>query len=184
LLALMAKKEELIDDVVAVPLAKAAKRKSSKKKSGKKTKKAIKKKSGKKGKKKAKKAKKAPKKKKKKKKAKKKKLKVTRDAKGRRKKGARKTKAQKAAGKRSAAKLKAKGKGIFATKSLSADLAAICGTNKAARTEVTKRIWRYIKSKKLNKGRIITPDAKLGKVFPAKSFSMFKMPGMLNKHIK
>lgn len=65
--------------------------------------------------------------------------------------------------------MKKAGKGIFAVKTLSADLAAICGKNKMARTEVTKSIWGYIKKNKLNKGRTITPDAKLKKVLPSNS---------------
>merc|ERR1712159_643282 len=80
--------------------------------------------------------------------------------------------------------MKKKGVGLFAVKTLSADLAAICGKNKMARTEVTKALWAYIKKNKLSKGRTITPDAKLKKVLPAGSLSMFKMPGMLKKHIK
>ena len=39
--------------------------------------------------------------------------------------------------------MKKKGIGLFATKTLSADLAAICGKNKMARTEVTKVLWAY-----------------------------------------
>ena len=39
--------------------------------------------------------------------------------------------------------MKKKGIGLFATKTLSADLAAICGKNKMPRTEVTKAIWGY-----------------------------------------
>ncbi len=74
-----------------------------------------------------------------------------------------------AAGKKTAAMMKKKGIGLFATKTLSADLAAICGKNKMARTEVTKAIWAYIKKNKLSKGRTITPDAKLKKVLPASS---------------
>merc|ERR1711977_144375 len=93
-------------------------------------------------------------------------------------------KATKKPAKKKAKKLKKKGKGIFAVKTLSADLAAICGKNKMARTEVTKVLWAYIKKNKLSKGRTITPDAKLKKVLPAASLSMFKMPGMLSKHIK
>ena len=65
--------------------------------------------------------------------------------------------------------MKKKGIGLFATKTLSADLAAICGKNKMPRTEVTKAIWVYIKKNKLNKGRTIAPDAKLKKVLPANS---------------
>merc|ERR1712057_110606 len=88
--------------------------------------------------------------------------------------------------KKKAKKKKQKKKGIvlFATKTLSADLAAICGKNKMARPEVVKSLWVYIKKNKLSKGRTITPDAKLKKVLPAASVSMFKMAGMLSKHIK
>merc|ERR1711865_350908 len=71
----------------------------------------------------------------------------------------RKKKKATAAGKKSVLRMKAKGIGLFAPKALSADLAAICEKNK------------------LNKGRIIHPDAKLKKVLPANSLSMFKMPG-------
>merc|ERR1712224_553767 len=52
-----------------------------------------------------------------------------------------------------------KGIGLFATKTPSADLAAICGKNKMARPEVVKALWAYIKKNKLSKGRTITPDA-------------------------
>merc|ERR1712216_370291 len=64
------------------------------------------------------------------------------------------------------------------------DLAAICGKNKMARTEVVKALWAYIKKNKLSKGRTITPDAKLKKVLPAASLSMFKIATHLKKHIK
>merc|ERR1711898_2555 len=74
-------------------------------------------------------------------------------------------------------KKKKKANGLSATKTLSADLAAICGKNKMARPEVVKALWAYIKKNKLNKGRTITPDAKLKKVLPAASVSMFKMAG-------
>merc|ERR1712216_968042 len=58
------------------------------------------------------------------------------------------------------------------------------GKTKMSRPEMTKALWVYIKKNKLNKGRTIAPDAKLKKVLPANSLSMFKMPGMLKKHIK
>merc|ERR1719453_487517 len=82
---------------------------------------------------------------------------------------------QKANGKKVAAAMKKAGKGLFAPKTLSSDLAAICGGTKMARTEVTKKIWAYIKAKKLSSGTTVTPDATLGKVFPKKSLSMFEM---------
>merc|ERR1712124_163997 len=103
---------------------------------------------------------------------------------GKRPKGVHKSKASKAAGKKIAAAQKKKGIGLFATKTLSADLAAICGKNKMARPEVVKALWAYIKKNKLSKGRTITPDAKLKKVLPAASLSMFKMATHLKKHIK
>merc|ERR1711934_840515 len=120
----------------------------------------------------------------KKKKKKKKKKKVVKYPGGKRPKGNHKSKAMKAAGKKSAAAMKKKGVGLFATKTLSADLAAVCGKAKMSRVEVTKALWGYIKKNKLNKGRTITPDAKLKKVLPSNSLSMFKMAGMLKKHIK
>merc|ERR1712096_264785 len=120
---------------------------------------------------------KSAKKKKKRKKAKKKKKKT-------RKEGGHKSAKSKAAGRAAAMRMKKAGKGIFAPKTLSKELAAICGGSKMARTEVTKKVWAYIKSKKLNKGRTVTPDAKLKTVVPVGSCSMFKLPGYLNKHIK
>lgn len=60
------------------------------------------------------------------------------------------TAARKAAGAARALAMKKAGKGIFAPKSLSESLAAICGGKKTLpRTEVTKGIWAYIKKNKL-----------------------------------
>merc|ERR1712159_954200 len=131
-----------------------------------------------------KKPKKAKKPKKKKAKKKKKKKKVVKNPGGKRPKGVHNSKASKAAGKKIAAAQKKKGIGLFATKTLSADLAAICGKTKMSRPEMTKALWGYIKKNKLSKGRTITPDAKLKKVLPAASLSMFKMATHLKKHIK
>ena len=44
-----------------------------------------------------------------------------------------------------AAAMKKKGVGIFAPKKLSDALAKVCGVKTAPRTEVTKKIWAYIK---------------------------------------
>merc|ERR1739848_411157 len=92
--------------------------------------------------------------------------------------------AQSANAKKNVAAMKKAGKGIFAPKTLSAELAAICGGKTMPRTEVTKKIWVYIKNGKLSSGRIITPDAALAKVFPKKSFTMFEMPKMVSAHLK
>jgi len=167
----------------ATALARTQQTSAKKKKAKKATKKPAKKKA-KKPKKKAKKKKKKKKKKAKKKKKKKKKKKVIKYPGGKRPKGAHKSKAHIAAGKKIAAAQKKKGIGLFATKTLSADLAAICGKTKMSRPDMTKALWAYIKKNSLSKGRTITPDAKLKKVLPAASLSMFKMPTMLKKHIK
>merc|ERR1711998_538888 len=121
-----------------------------------------------------------PKKKKKKKKAKKKKVKYVG---GKRKKGQHKSKASIAAGKKNAAKQKAAGKGIFKVRTLSSALAAVTGKGKMTTGQMVKAVWTYIKAKKLNNKRMITPDAALGKVIGGKT-TMFKMTKALFKHVK
>merc|ERR1712182_171425 len=86
-------------------------------------------------------------------------------------------------GKANALKMKKAGKGIFAPKTLSPELAAICGAKSLPRTEVTKKIWVYIKKSSLNEGRIIKPDAQLKKIFPVASLDMLKMAGFVSKHL-
>merc|ERR1739847_216191 len=81
------------------------------------------------------------------------------------------------------AALTKKGVGIFAPKTLSPALAAICGGKSMARTEVTKKIWVYIKKNKCNEGRIIKPDATLKAVFPVASLDMLKLAGYVSKHL-
>merc|ERR1711881_153453 len=103
--------------------------------------------------------------------------------KGKRKKGARKSKAASAASAANALQMKKAGKGIFAPKKLSKEMAAICGKSTMPRTEVTKAIWVYIKKNKLNAGRIISPDAALKKVFPVAKLDMLKMAGFVSKHL-
>merc|ERR1712107_744911 len=85
-------------------------------------------------------------------------------------------KAQSATGKKNALAMKKKGVGIFAPKTLSPALATICGGKSMPRTEVTKKIWVYIKKCGLNNGRTIKPDATLKAIFPVSSIDMLKMP--------
>ena len=70
----------------------------------------------------------------------------------------------------------------------SASLGAVIGTNAMPRTEVTKKIWGYIKRNSLqdkkNK-RMINADDKLKPVFSGKAqVSMFEMTKLVNKHLK
>merc|ERR1719230_694950 len=84
---------------------------------------------------------------------------------------------RKAGSKKASLAQKKKGTGLFAPVNLSASLAAICGGKKMPRTEVTKKLWAYIKAKKLNAGRVISPDGPLKKIFPVAKIDMLKLPG-------
>lgn len=67
-------------------------------------------------------------------------------------------------------------------------LAKIVGRGPMPRTEVTKKLWEYIKKNKLqdkeNK-RMINPDAPLAEVLGGKTaIDMFKMTSKISKHLK
>lgn len=66
-------------------------------------------------------------------------------------------------------------------------LSKIVGANPLPRTEVTKKLWAYIKKNKLQDNlnrRNINADANLLKVFGGKQqVSMFEMTKLVNKHI-
>lgn len=68
----------------------------------------------------------------------------------------------------------------------SATLAAIVGAKPLPRTEVTKKVWEYIKKHKLqdeaNK-RNINADAKLKDIFKKPQVSMFEMTKLINEHL-
>jgi upstream activation factor subunit UAF30 len=70
----------------------------------------------------------------------------------------------------------------------SSDLAAVIGNAPAPRTEVTKKIWEYIKKNKLQDNankRMINADSKLKSVFGGKNqVSMFEMTKLVNAHLK
>jgi chromatin remodeling complex protein RSC6 len=83
---------------------------------------------------------------------------------------------------------KSGGKGLAAEVTPSADLAAIVGDKPIPRSEVTKRVWDYIKKNglqdKVNK-RNINADDKLLKIFNGKKqVSMFEMTALVSKHLK
>lgn len=70
----------------------------------------------------------------------------------------------------------------------SVTLAAVVGANPLPRTEVTKKVWEYIKKNKLqdeaNK-RNINADEKLKAVFGGKKqVSMFEMTKLISDHLK
>merc|ERR1711985_109526 len=56
-------------------------------------------------------------------------------------------------------------------------------SKKITGTEVTKKIWAYIKKNSLNQGRTIKPDSTLKAIFPVASIDMLKMAGYVSKHL-
>lgn len=80
------------------------------------------------------------------------------------------------------------GKGLAAEVTPSSELAAVIGSNPMPRSEVTKKVWDYIKANGLqdqqNK-RMINADDKLRVIFGGKDqVSMFEMTALVNKHLK
>ncbi|HUL41096.1 MAG TPA: SWIB/MDM2 domain-containing protein [Burkholderiales bacterium] len=67
-------------------------------------------------------------------------------------------------------------------------LAAVVGAIAQARTEITKKIWAYIKKNKLQdeiNRRMINADERLREIFGGKrQVSMFEMTKLINEHLK
>jgi upstream activation factor subunit UAF30 len=103
------------------------------------------------------------------------------------------TKSARAAGGRKAAKGARKSTGrrpnaaFMAPVTPDDSLAAVVGAKPIPRTEVTKRLWAYIKKNKLQDSknrRMINADATLKPVFGGKaSVNMFEMTKLVNKHV-
>ena len=95
--------------------------------------------------------------------------------------------AKKAAAKKPAAKRKPNA-AFMKAMTPSAVLAAVVGANPLPRTEVTKKIWDYIKKNKLQDAinkRLINADEKLKAVFGGKNkVSMFEMTKLVSNHLK
>ena len=95
--------------------------------------------------------------------------------------------AKKAAAKKPAAKRKPNA-AFMKAMTPSASLAAVIGGSPMPRTEVTKKIWDYIKKNKLQDAvnkRLINADEKLRAVFGGKSkVSMFEMTKLVSSHLK
>lgn len=103
------------------------------------------------------------------------------------KKSAAKKPAKKAAPKKAAAKRKPNA-AFMKPVTPSATLAAVVGSAAVPRTEITSKIWAYIKKNglqdKVNK-RMINADDKLKAVFGGKkSVSMFEMTKLVSAHLK
>ena len=102
---------------------------------------------------------------------------------------AKKSAAKKAAPKKKSTGAKRKPNAAFMNAMTpSASLAAVIGDKPLPRTEVTKKIWDYIKKNKLQDSankRNINADDKLKAVFNGKKqVSMFEMTKLVNAHLK
>jgi upstream activation factor subunit UAF30 len=99
---------------------------------------------------------------------------------------ARKTTARKKATKK-AAKKRTPSAAFMKPMQPSSSLAAVVGSSPLPRTEVTKKLWQYIKRNGLQDSknrRAINADEKLRPVFGGKSqVTMFDMTKLVNKHL-
>ena len=100
---------------------------------------------------------------------------------------------KKAAAKRPAAKKKSGAKrkpnaAFMKPMNVSSTLASVIGSNPMPRTEVTSKLWGYIKKNNLQdktNRRMINADDKLREVFGGKrQVSMFEMTKLVSKHLK
>jgi chromatin remodeling complex protein RSC6 len=69
----------------------------------------------------------------------------------------------------------------------SPSLAAVIGDKPLPRTEVTKKLWDYIKKNDLQdkaKRTMINADAKLREIFKKAQVSMFEMTKLVSAHLK
>jgi len=100
---------------------------------------------------------------------------------------AKKAPAKKAAAKKAPAKKRTPNAAFMKAMTPSDALAAIIGKGPYPRTEVTKKIWEYIKKNKLQDAvnrRMINADAKMKEIFKKAQASMFEMTKLVNAHLK
>ena len=101
------------------------------------------------------------------------------------KKTAKKAPAKKAA-KKAPAKKRTPNAAFMKAMTPSGSLAAIIGDKPLPRTEVTKKVWEYIKKNDLQdkaKRTMINADAKLKEIFKKAQVSMFEMTKLINSHL-
>jgi upstream activation factor subunit UAF30 len=95
--------------------------------------------------------------------------------------------AKAAPAKKAPAKKRAPSAAFMKAMTPSAALAAIIGDKAIPRTEVTKKLWEYIKKNGLQdqaKKTMINADAKLKEIFKKAQVSMFEMTKLVSAHLK
>ena len=94
--------------------------------------------------------------------------------------------AKKAAAKKAPAKKRTPNAAFMKAMTPSPALAAVIGDKAVPRTEVTKKVWDYIKKNNLQdsaKRTMINADAKLKEIFRKGQVSMFEMTKLINNHL-
>ncbi len=94
--------------------------------------------------------------------------------------------AKKAPAKKAAAKKRTPNAAFMKAMTPSPALGAIIGDKPVPRTEVTKKVWEYIKKHNLQdatKRTMINADAKLKEIFKKGQVSMFEMTKLINGHL-
>jgi chromatin remodeling complex protein RSC6 len=100
---------------------------------------------------------------------------------------AKKAAAKKTAAKKAPAKKRTPNAAFMKAMTPSPALAAVIGDKPMPRTEVTKKVWDYIKANKLQDAmnkRMINADAKLKEVFKKAQVSMFDMTKLISNQLK
>jgi len=101
---------------------------------------------------------------------------------------ARKSSAKKSSAKKKSATKRTPSAAFMKPMTPSSELGAVVGTAPLPRTEVTKKLWAYIRRKDLQDSknrRMINADDNLRAVFGgSKQVSMFEMTRLVNKHLK
>ncbi|MBS0447114.1 MAG: hypothetical protein JSR59_14330 [Proteobacteria bacterium] len=93
---------------------------------------------------------------------------------------------KKVAAKKAPAKKRTPNASFMKAMTPSAALAAVIGATPVPRTEVTKKVWEYIKKNGLQdkaKRTMINADAKLKEIFKKAQVSMFEMTKLINSHL-
>jgi chromatin remodeling complex protein RSC6 len=94
--------------------------------------------------------------------------------------------AKKAAVKKAPAKKRAPSAAFMKPMTPSPALANVIGSKPLPRTEVTKKVWDYIKAHKLQDAtnkRNINADAKLKEIFRKSQVTMFEMTKLISAHL-
>ena len=100
---------------------------------------------------------------------------------------AKKAAVKKVAAKKAPAKKRTPNAAFLKPMTPSAALAAIIGDKALPRTEITKKVWEYIKSNKLQDAvnkRLINADAKLKEVVKKAQVTMFELTKLVSQQLK